>query len=121
MAPLIWSVVIALAAAAAWWWFRRARSPALRARNLVAKFAASHGAARCQEALLILDQLKRQPERIPEIWPLIAKPLLEAAPDCPPDLKPALLASLDRIAEGCPIRDLAKGIMAARNQILAGA
>jgi len=43
---------------------------------------------------------------------------VEALPDCPPDLKPALITALEAVAQATANRDTAKRIMTARNSLL---
>lgn len=97
-----------------WLGWRRGR------RGGVAALLAVQGAARCVAAVRVCQELSRSgdPEPIVTAWEEIEMPLLQALPDCPPEVKPDLISALDACAGACTRRDVAKRIMALRNSLL---
>ncbi|TVR09784.1 MAG: hypothetical protein EA401_12645 [Planctomycetota bacterium] len=83
-------------------------------------FAQAPGPRRCELAAGVLRHLKRvdPPQRRQEIWDHIEMPLLEALPDCPPELKPILINRLDELYRSLKHRDYQRRIMTMRNSLV---
>lgn len=83
-------------------------------------FLAAHGVRRCELAVGLLRHLQRvSPEsRLHEVWEAIELPLVQALPDCPPELKPILIKQLDALYHRCRHRDYQKRIMTVRNSLV---
>lgn len=77
-----------------------------------------HGAPRVAAAVVILQQVAAEPQRIPNIWERWELPLLEVLPDCPPGMKSTLSEALDSCAKACRHRDTARRIITLRNGLL---
>jgi hypothetical protein len=78
----------------------------------------STGAQRCHHAVALLRLAGRlDRERLHSLWEQIELPLLEAMPDCPPDLKPLLIGRFDMLHGRTKHREYQRRIMAVRNAL----
>lgn len=82
---------------------------------------AAEGAARCLAAVACCQALARRgdPASIALAWSRLELPLLQALPDCPPDLKPALASALEALHGATGQRSVQKSIMDLRRGLLA--
>ncbi|MBA2479312.1 MAG: hypothetical protein H0V44_01520 [Planctomycetes bacterium] len=81
---------------------------------------AAHGAMRCIAIEGVLARLATRggsPD-IVAAWARLERPLLEALPDCPPDLKAPLAWTLERCAQACSNRAIAQSLMTVRNGLM---
>ncbi|TVR43757.1 MAG: hypothetical protein EA402_08785 [Planctomycetota bacterium] len=109
-------VIIALLALA-----RLARSASTAAfASECEDFLVAVGARRCELAVGLLRHLQRvQPEsELHAIWERIELPLVEALPDCPPELKNILMKRLDLLHNRCRNREYQRRIMTLRNSLV---
>lgn len=83
-------------------------------------FPQAPGPRRCELAVGVLRHLKRvdPPERRQEIWDAIELPLLQALPDCPPELKPIMINRLDDLHRSIKHREYQRRIMTMRNSLV---
>lgn len=125
MDPVSWLLLAALGlalvvTAARWWGWprlpRRSRDGARLARSV----CATHGARRCVKAMELLETLVEAEDgaAVAAAWGVLELPLLEALPDCPPDLKFRLITACEAAAGITAHRDTAKGLMAVRNSLV---
>lgn len=82
----------------------------------------THGAARCRLVVQIIHNQflvgTFDEHRCAEYWNHIELPLVEALPDCPPDLKPVMREACDAFVQRVRNREFAKRIMAVRNSLI---
>ena len=83
-------------------------------------FLTATGPKRCELSIGLLRHLQRvKPEQeIHRIWDEIELPLVEAIPDCPPELKPVLIKRLDALYKICRNRSYQQRIMTLRNSLV---
>ncbi len=115
--PILGALVLIGAAWALSIWFGKRASIG---QSAVQRVLAANGAARCLEALRLLRALAGRGDQaaIAVAWERIEMPLLQALPDCPPDEKNELIASLDDCAKLCRDRELAKRLITMRNSLV---
>lgn len=125
MDPVSWLMLavlgLALVVMAGRWWgwpfLRRRSQDGLRLALVVCQ---AHGARRCVKAMELLEALAEADDgpAVAAAWHELELPLLEALPDCPPDLKFRLIAACDAAAAVTAHRETAKGLMAVRNSLV---
>ncbi len=125
MDPVSWVMLAALALALmvmtgrwlGWHWpVRRGKDGTRLARTV----CAAHGAQRCIKAMELLEALVEAEDghAVAAAWGELELPLLEALPDCPPDLKFRLITACETAAAITAHRETAKGLMAVRNALV---
>ncbi len=121
LVPLLAGGLIAAGVAILVYWLRRRAGAAqAAARTGVAEVLATHGAGRCLAGARLLRRLAALGDSaaIVSAWQTVEMPLVEAAPDCPPDQKVELIDACTACANACTNRETARGIMAVRNSLL---
>lgn len=84
------------------------------------EFLQATGPRRCELSVGLLRHLQRvKPENeIHRIWEEVELPLVQAIPDCPPELKPVLIKRLDALYKTCRNRSYQQRIMTLRNSLV---
>jgi len=84
------------------------------------EFLRASGPRRCELSVGFLRHLQRvSPEmEIHRIWEQVELPLVEALPDCPPELKPLIIKRLDTLHKQCRHREYQRRIMTVRNSLV---
>ncbi len=133
MDVISWAILVALAIAlvamfapralgwASWPRWPRASRMRLQPRQVdLSQVFDVVGPRRCARAAEVLELLAEEDSpTIAATWTRLEGPLLEAMPDCPPELKVRLGELLTACAERCSARSSARGMMALRNALLA--
>ena len=118
--PIIAALIAVTGGIVLGWWLRnRLLGPA--SHQLVEDVLRSIGPARCLAAIRLFQQLADRGDSaaIVAVVDTVELPLVEAIPDCPPDLKLALANAIDAAARTCRERDAAKRLMVLRNSLIA--
>jgi hypothetical protein len=91
-----------------------------RIQGLVHEFTAAHGAGRCVMAREAFEQLSDSGNStvISAFWNAVEMPLLQALPDCPPQIKEPLASAITECAKRVTNRDVAKRMMTLRNSLV---
>jgi hypothetical protein len=102
-------------------WLRGLLRRAGASDDRIARVLSANGAARCIEAVRLLDELVQRGAGagLVTAWERIEMPLLQALPDCPPDYKVELINALDAAARLCPRRETSASMLTMRNSLLA--
>jgi flagellar biosynthesis component FlhA len=91
-----------------------------RIHDTINEFTAARGAVRCMMAREAFEQLSDSGNNatIIPLWNALEMPLLQALPDCPPQIKEPLANALSECAKRVTNRDVAKRMMTMRNSLI---